>query len=203
MSPQLFFASSPCSTISFIHSFFFFSFEVSLLPFQSDCWKFPSIITCIYSLICALSCLSRWVFLYVSLRKYTKHITALSAPSQRRVEVMGPGCPFGVFFPDCTSPKLTEQALQATETFLLYLMSLKSWSAACYVSGCLRDRDMVAGPCLIFHRLTGSPTNTGATKPMDQILRCINGLSSAESSWFVPNEDLILNPSVFSTQLSL
>lgn len=38
-------------------------------------------------------------------------------------------------------------------------------------------------------------TNTGETKPMDQILVSVNGLSSAE-----PAENLILNPLDFLTQ---
>lgn len=46
----------PCSTIyhHLLHSlgFFFFSFEVSLLPFQSGCWNLSPIIICIYSPLC-------------------------------------------------------------------------------------------------------------------------------------------------------
>lgn len=40
-------------------------------------------------------------------------------------------------------------------------------------------------------------TNTGETKPIDQILAGVNGLSSAESCWFTVAEALILNPLVF------
>lgn len=64
----------------------------------------------------------------------------------------------------------------------------------------------MAGLCLFSHRLQHksviNPTNAGETKPIDQILAGVNGLSSAESCWFTVAEALILNPLVFLTQHS-